>query len=120
MTLTRKDAVATALTILVVLTFLAAYQGWGVPLVGDSPRWAAGVIMLLGAATCSLGAPSSGHGITTTLCAALGAAALVLTVLVLVTGSLTLLSLLAVDTVVLWAIATTRHALRVPQEPVPA
>ena len=36
MTLTRKDAAATALTILVVLAFLATHEGWGVPLISDS------------------------------------------------------------------------------------
>jgi len=118
MTLTRKDAAATALTILVVLAFLATHEGWGVPLIGDSHRWAAGAIMLLGAATCPLGSP--GRGLTTKLCATLGAIALLLAVLALATGSLTPLSLLVVDIVVLWAISTLRHALRAPHEPIPA
>src|SRR5438034_4339420 len=48
MTLTRKDAAAAALTALAVLAFLATHEGWGVPLVGDSHRWAAGAILLLG------------------------------------------------------------------------
>ena len=37
MTLTRKDAVATGLTGLAVLAFVATYEAWNVPLVGDSP-----------------------------------------------------------------------------------
>src|SRR4051794_39073725 len=46
MTLSRKDVVATVLTVLVVLTFAATHEGWNVPLVGDSHRWAAAVILL--------------------------------------------------------------------------
>ena len=56
MTLTRKDATATVLTGLVVLTFIAAHQGWNVPLIGSSYRWAAVVVFALGAVTCGLGA----------------------------------------------------------------
>ena len=47
MTLTRKDAVATGLAALAVFVFLATHEAWNVPLVGDSHRWAAAVIMAL-------------------------------------------------------------------------
>lgn len=120
MTLTRKDAAATALTALVVLAFLAAHEGWGVPLVGDSRRWTAGVILLLGALTCGLGSPASSRGLMMKTCATLGVAALVLAVLTIVTASLTALSLLTLDVVVLWAISTLRHALHAPGKPVAA
>ena len=60
MTLTRKDAVATALTVLVVLVFLTTHEGWGVWLIGSSHRWATGAIALLGMATCGLGSPGKG------------------------------------------------------------
>jgi hypothetical protein len=76
-------------------------------LVGDSHRWAAGVILLVGVFACGLGAP--GRGAATRLLATLGALALVLAVLALVTASLTLLSLLVVDIVVLWALSTLGH-----------
>jgi hypothetical protein len=118
MALSRKDGVATGLTLLVGVVFLAAYQGWGVPLVGNSYRWAAGVIALLGLAACALGSPDRGR--TTVLLSALGVAALVLTVLTLWTGSLTPLALLAADVVVLWAVSTFRHALHVPRRPIAA
>ena len=108
MLLSRKDLVATALTALAVITFLATHQGWNVWLVGHSHRWAAGVIFALGVATCGLGTPSRGPA--TRLLATLGVIALVLAVLALVTGSLTPLSLLIVDIVVLWASSTVRHA----------
>ncbi len=107
MMLGRKDVGATALTALVVATFFAAHEGWDVWLVGDSHRWAAGVILLLGVASCGLGSP--GQGAAMRLLATLGVLALVLGVLALVTASLTLLSLLVVDIVVLWALSTLRH-----------
>jgi len=118
MTLTRKDAAATALTALVVLVFAATHEGWGVPLIGDSHRWAAGAISLLGMTTCSLGSPAKGAG--TKLLAALGMLALPLAVLALATGSLTWLSLLVVDIVLLWLLSTFRHARHAPGKATPA
>jgi hypothetical protein len=82
----------------------ATHQGWNVWLVGDSHRWAAGVIFTLGVVTCGLGSPD--RGAATRLLATLGVIALVLAVLALVTGSLTPLSLLVVDIIVLWAAST--------------
>ena len=108
MALTRKDAAAAALTALAVLVFLATHEGWGVPLVGDSHRWAAGAIFLLGSLTCGLGSP--GRDRATKLLALLGVTALVLGVLAVATGSLTPLSLLVVDIVALWTVSTLRHA----------
>jgi hypothetical protein len=116
MTLTRKDATATLLTILCVLAYLATHEGWGVPLIGDSHRWAAGAIVLLGMLTCGQGSP--GRGTATWLLATLGTAALVLAGLALATGSLTPLSLLVADIVVLWAASTLRHAWHPPRTPV--
>jgi hypothetical protein len=107
MMLSRKDLVATALTALAVATFFATHEGWNVWLVGDSHRWAAAVISALGVLTCGLGSP--GRGTATKLLATLGVVALVLAVLALVTGSLTPLSLLVVDIVLLWAASTLRH-----------
>jgi hypothetical protein len=109
MTLTRKDTAATALTALAALAFLATHEGWGVPLVGDSHRWAAFAIFLVGSMTCGLGSP--GKDAATKLLAILGVAALVLAVLAL--GSLTPLSLLVVDIVALWAVSTLRHVWHV-------
>src|SRR6266511_2685059 len=111
MTLTRKDAAATALTVLVVVVFLTTHEGWGVWLIGGSHRWAAGAVALLGIATCGLGSP--GKGGATKLLATLG-------VLALATGSLTALSLLVADIVVLWAASTLRHGWRPPRKAVAA
>jgi hypothetical protein len=107
MALTRKDLIATVLTALAVFVFFATHEGWNVWLVGDSHRWAAGAIMLLGALTCGQGSP--GNGALTKILATLGIVAGVLAVLAIATGSLTPLSLLTVDIVLLWAVSTLRH-----------
>lgn len=107
MLLRPRDVAATVLTALAVVTFIATHEGWNVWLVGDSRRWAAGVIFLLGVVTCGLGSP--GRGPVARLLATLGVAALALGVAALATGSLTLLSLLVVDIFLLWAASTARH-----------
>lgn len=117
MTLSWKDAAATALTGLAVLVFAASHQGWDVALVGDSIRWAGAAILVLGIATCALGSPSPGKA--NTFLAALGIGALALAVLTVATGSLTALSLLTLDVVLLWAGSTLRHALG-GRQPLPA
>jgi len=114
MTLTRKDAVATGLTGLAVVAFLATHEAWNVPLIGDSHRWAAAVILVLGIGACSVGARRT----TSTLFSVLGSAAFVLAVLAL-TGSLTPLSFLVADMVVMWAITTGRHAQSPPEHQAP-
>jgi hypothetical protein len=118
MTITHKDVEATALTVLVVLVYAATHEGWGVPLIGDSHRWAAGAIMLLGMATCGRGTMSNAKETATKLLAGLGIVALVLAVLAVWTASLTWLSLLVVDIVLLWAVSTLRHAWHTPGRPV--
>lgn len=110
MSLTRKDAAATVLTALIVLVFAATHQGWDVWLVGDSHRWAAAVVLGLGAASCSLGTQARER--MSRFLAGLGIAALLFGVLALITGSLTWLSLLVADDVLLWAVTTLRHATR--------
>jgi hypothetical protein len=111
MTLTRKDAVATSLVGLAVLAFLTTHEAWNVPLIGDSHRWAAAVILVLGVMACAAGA----RRVTSRLFSVLGGAAFVFAVLALITGSLSPLSLLVADMVVMWAIATMRHAHGPPE-----
>lgn len=108
MKLTAKDASATALTALVVLTFAATHQGWNVWLVGGSHRWATGAIGVLGMATCTLGQRAQGTFVS--VLAGLGTVALALFVWAIATGSLTPLALLVVDIVLLWIASTVRHA----------
>lgn len=109
MTRGLKDIAATGLTALSVLVFLATHEGWGVWLVGDSRRWAAAVIAFLGIATCGLGTPAKDNA--TKFLSTLGILAFALAVLALATGSLTPLSLLVVDIVLLWALSTLRHVV---------
>jgi hypothetical protein len=108
MALTRKDLGATVLTALAVLTFAATYRGWDVWLVGDSRRAAAVVITLLGAFTCGLGSP--GNDTATWILAGLGIAAAAFAVFAIATASMTALTLLAADIVVLWAASLYRHS----------
>jgi len=115
MSLSGKDFTAMVLTALAVLAFVATHEGWNVWLIGDSHRWAAGAIFALGALTCGLGSPSKDA--LTKLLAVLGTLALALAILTLVTGSVTALSLLVGDIVLLWALSTVRHAVHVPHQP---
>lgn len=110
MTLTRKDAAATLLTVLSVLVYAAARQGWGVPLVGDSRRWAAAAILVLGIATCSLGRHATG-GRTTIALSLLGVATLLFAVLSIATDASLWLALLTLATVGLWLASTLRHSV---------
>jgi hypothetical protein len=116
MTLTRKDLLATLMSALVVLTYAATHEGWGVPLVGDSRRWATAAILLLGIGTCGMGSKVTGP--TMTLFALLGSLAAALAGVSFWTASLTPLSLLVVDIVLLWALSTVRHAWHLPGRPV--
>jgi hypothetical protein len=107
--LTRKDLAATAVTLAVVLAFAATHEHWAVPLIGDSHRWATGAILLLGSLNCGLGSRSAPAG---NLLPVLGMLAFVLALLAIATASLTPLSLLVGDLVLMWAVATFRHARR--------
>jgi hypothetical protein len=116
MTLTRKDAAATFVTTLAVLTFLAAHQSWDFWLVGSSNSWAAVAITGLGAVGCALGSAADemhtegGMGTATWFLSAVGAATGLVAIWAIVSGSLTALSLLTAGIVVLWAGSTLRHA----------
>jgi hypothetical protein len=113
--LARKDLAATILTAFSVLIFAATHEGWNVWLVGDSRRWAAGAIFALGAVTCSLGSP--GKDAASRILAVLGVAALALAVVAVASGSLTALSFLTLDIVVLWGASLARHLGRGGHQP---
>jgi hypothetical protein len=110
MTRIWKDIAATLSTAVVVLLFAAAHEHWNVWLVGDSRRWAAAAILVVGGLTCGLGSPD--RDAASTFLGVLGAAAGVLGVVALATGSLTALSFLTADIVVLWAASLVRHVAR--------
>ncbi len=114
----RKDLLATALTGVAVFVFAASHEGWGVPLVGSSHRWAAAAILAIGMVTCGLGSPERA-GASAWPLAALGVVALALAVVTLATGSLTALSLLTAAFAALWLFSTARHLHhRAPRHPV--
>jgi hypothetical protein len=112
----RKDITATIFTGLAVLAFAATHEGWNVPLIGDSHRWAAGAILLLGVGACAQGTQRSGNAAA--ILGVLGGLALILGIWALITGSLTALSLLAADTVLLWFVSTVGHVLHAGHRPV--
>jgi len=114
--LTRKDLAATAVTAGVVLVFAATHEHWAVPLVGDSHRWATATIFMLGSLNCGFGSPSGPPG---RLFPLLGILAFVLAAIAITTASLTPLSLLVGDLVLMWAVASFRHARREPRDVVP-
>jgi hypothetical protein len=119
MTLTRKDAMATVFVVLAVAVFFAYRQAWGVPLIGDSIRWAAGAVALLGILSCSMQEPGKIDA-TRMVGILLGVAALALIVTTLVFASLTLFSVLTADVVALWLVSTMRHTVVVQHHrPIP-
>jgi hypothetical protein len=109
MTRIAKDGAATVLTALAVGVFLANHYAWNVYVVGGSNRWAIGAIGILGMLGCGMGAAQKLDA-TTLLLGAIGAAALVFIVVGLVTGSQTMLALLTIAVVALWAGSIVRHA----------
>ena len=107
MALTRKDVAATFFAALAVVVAVAAYEGWDVPLIGSSHRFAVAAVGLLGIAACACGSPD--RGVRTTALSGLGTVALALVLAGLVSGAPTLILMLAVVIAVLWALTTVRH-----------
>jgi hypothetical protein len=124
MGLTRRDAFATVVTGLAVLVYAANHEAWNSWLVGSSTRWAAVVVTVLGVVDCALGSggeemeKGAKAGAVVWLLAAVGTAALAFAIWAIVTASQTALALLVLSMVVLWAVATVRHASRSPRRPV--
>ena len=110
MSLTRKDATSAVLAVLVALVYLANTHDWGVPLLASN-RWAAGAVGLLGMVTCMRGRGfDEGARLSMGILSALGVATLGLLVAALWTGAPGALGLLVLGTLLLWALATLRHA----------
>jgi hypothetical protein len=110
MTSTRRDVTAAGLTALAVAVYFTTHEGWNVWLVGGSHRWAAGVITVLGMATCAQSSREAGTD--SRILSVLGSMALVLAVVAIASGSLTPLSLLVLVMVLLWGASTLRHVQR--------
>lgn len=107
MKLDRKDRNVLGLAILVAAVFVTTYAGWGVPLIGDSHRWATVVILILGLAAGTLSAP--GLEARSYLQAGLVVAAFLFAVLAFATASVAAVALLALAILALVATSATRH-----------
>ena len=107
MRLGRRDLTAVALAILVVGVLVTTWAGWGVPLIGDSHRWAAVVILALAVLAGALEAP--GTEPPANVLAGLVVVAFLFAVIALATGSLAPLVLLVAAILALVAVDTARH-----------
>ena len=122
MALTHKDLAATALTALMVACLVATAQDSSVPLIGSSHRWAAGAVLLLGVAGCSLGSAAevAENRLLMAVFAVLGTATLAAGLWGVIGGGLLAVELLVAGNVVLWGVSTLRHAWHHPGAPVSA
>lgn len=117
MKLTYRDAITTALATLVVAITFAVTQGWAWPMLG-SPRAGIIAVGILGVAMCSVGTRSEDmatkdafvHHPGMIIGSALGAISLVLVIAGLIAGTEALLIGIAGVLLLLWAVATIRHA----------
>jgi FtsH-binding integral membrane protein len=110
-TLTRKDLAGTLVAALAVLVYVASVQDWWYL---GSNRWAAVTILVIGFVGCPLAARVQGERLTSApivLLAVLGAVALIVGIVAIVTASQWALAALTILIVVLWAGATLRHAM---------
>jgi hypothetical protein len=117
MSLTSKDAAAAVVAVLVALVYVANVQDWWYL---GSNRWAIVTMALIGANGCAFGVRAQEK--TTTpivLLGSLGAAALVVAVVGVITGSHAMLLALMIVLLTLWAGTTLRHAAVPPPRALP-
>lgn len=111
-TLTWRDAVATATTLVVTFISFAAVRGWNVPIL-RSYRLSTLAIGVIGLATCIVAGSSSQanglQGAYAITMASIGGLAFLLTIIGLISGSKVFLLATASAIVVLWVVATIRH-----------
>jgi hypothetical protein len=114
MFLTGKDLAGTAVAALVVLVYAANVGDWWYL---GSNRWAAVVMVAIGAVGCPLGARLVGERLSTpiVLLGLLGVATLALAVVAIVTAAQWALLTLTILVVALWAGTTLRHAVTPPR-----
>lgn len=124
MRLTGKDAATTLFTAAIVAVYAAYLRGADLPLV-SGVRGTTAVVLILGAVGgCALseagdlyaGRRSGPTRIYTMMATAIGVTALVAAVTGLITGSSSALATLFAATVMLWFIATLRHAIGRPRQ----
>lgn len=107
MKLDRKDRNVLGLAVLIAAVFVTTYAGWGVPLIGDSHRWATAVILILGFAAGTLSAP--GLESRSYVEAGLVVLGFLFAVLAFATASLAAVGLLVLAILALVATSATRH-----------
>ena len=117
MRLTWRDGVTTVLAAAIGVATFAVVQEWGWPLLG-SYRAGAAVLLVMGFAMCALSGSSqvtsmrSPYTIATTV---LGGLALALAIWAMIANAQLPFVALAVDTLLLWLVATLHHAVGSPQ-----
>jgi hypothetical protein len=117
MFLTRRDLAGTTVAALVVLAYAANVQNWWYL---GSNRWAAATMLAIGAIGCQVGARIVGEKMTArpiVVLGSLGAVALALAGVAIVTAAQWALLALAILLVALWAGTTLRHAATPPPRP---
>ena len=113
MRITGRDAVTTALALVVVLVYVAYVASWAIPVVGDV-RGATLVLGAVGLAMCIVGGSSSTvvrKDAFLVPLSVLGVGAFVAIAIGLITGWELIVTLLTADILLMWVLATMRHAL---------
>jgi hypothetical protein len=108
MTIDRNDRKVLVLAALIVATLVITAAGWGVPLIGDSHRWAAALVLLLGLGAGAYSAP--GLDTRSYLLGGLVLVAFLLAVVALASASLAALTLLVVSILALVGVSLAHHA----------
>lgn len=111
MTITWRDATATAVAVALVTAYVGLAQGasWA-PV--TSVRWFALLFLLAGQATCIVGAAEAmASGATRGAGFILGPVALIATLAALVTGSTSVMGVAVAAMAGLWVLTTNRHML---------
>lgn len=122
MRLTWRDFLTTGLMGVVALVYATHVGGWGWP-IADDVRGATLLVGVIGLGSCIVGGSGSviaAKGRYMALMGALGGAAVMLTVGGLISGWPVAFALLVLDTLLLYVVATVRHAIFAPAQPLPA
>ena len=120
MRITWRDAVTTALAVVVVLVYLAHVASWAIPVIGDV-RGSTLVLGAAGFAMCIIGGSSSAvvrRDAFLVPLSVLGIGAFAVIAIGLITGWELIVPLLTADILLMWVMATMRHALATGPSPV--
>lgn len=126
MSLTWKDAVSTIVMAVIVAAYVAFLNGTSFWLISSARGMATAVLVLGIVGGCAMSEPGdlytgprSAMRVTLlTVTSLLGVAALAAGIVALVTASTAALAVLVGATLALWLVATLRHLLTMPREPV--